>query len=93
MEKPKNCQNCVFGVCRYSLPLSLHKKGYSCLLNNGQTEEFNYDAEVHLKNCPLREVPQKEDKDRTRYDTDYNYALGYNDCIDEILKGNEYENM
>lgn len=20
MEKPKDCQNCVFGVCKYSLP-------------------------------------------------------------------------
>ena len=35
--------------------------------------------------CPLHEVPQKKDQNRTYYNTDYNYALGYNDCIDEIL--------
>lgn len=58
---------------------------------NRVVEDFAYEAEVHLQNCPLREVPKKKDKDRTYYDTDYNYALGYNACIDEIMKGSEEE--
>ena len=48
-------------------------------------KDKNFENYMKPNNCPLRELPQKKDKDRTHYDTDYNYALGYNDCIDDIL--------
>lgn len=91
MDKPKNCQECVFGICKYSLPLSIHRKAYYCQLKdpNGRVlEDFDYDAEVHLSNCPLREVPEKKS-------TEYNPARnpyiteGYNACLDEILGVNK----
>lgn len=63
MDKPKDCQKCVFGICQYSLPLSTRRKGYYCQLREPKdrvVEDFDYDEEVHLSNCPLREVPQKK---------------------------------
>lgn len=90
MDRPKNCEECVFGGCGYSLPLSTRKKGYYCNLGDYTvTEEFDYDAEVHLSNCPLREVPQKTDFRKAKTETVRNWIEGYNACIDEIMKGSE----
>jgi hypothetical protein len=78
-------------MCYYSLPLSTRRKGYSCRIQDPNTrvvEDFDYDEEVHLKNCPLREIPQKK---RTIGKESENDQLcfngGYNACLDEILKG------
>lgn len=87
IDKPMDCQYCAFGVCKYSHPLSTNRKGFYCQLLEPQkriVQDFECNEEVHLQNCPLREVPEKktgEDK--------YYYAYGYNECIDEILKGGE----
>lgn len=57
IEKPKDCESCIFSNCMYSRPLSTYRKGYRCqLLENGEVEDFDYDEEVHLRNCPLREM-------------------------------------
>lgn len=55
MDKPKNCENCVFGICKYSTPLSTGRKGYYCNLKEPKditVEDFFYTDEVHLENCP-----------------------------------------
>lgn len=91
MDKPENCQSCVFGVCKYSLPLSSNRKGYYCQLlppEHRVVQDFDYDADVHLDNCPLREMPEKyPDKDYT-VEEDHHYMCGYEDgynaCIDAI---------
>lgn len=90
MEKPKNCQECVFGICKYSLPLSIHRKGFYCGLKDPKgrvIEDFDYDEAVHLSNCPLKEIPKKVYHenycDAGRYDN------GYNDCVDKILGDKE----
>lgn len=93
IDRPKNCQKCWFSMCYYSLPLSTHRKGYSCRLKepcDREVEDFDYDEEVHLSNCPLREVPQKTTTWRGK-STNYQqgYRDGYNACIDEILRGSE----
>lgn len=89
IERPENCQKCLFSICHYSLPLSLHKKGYSCRLrktNGIVVEDFDYDAEVHLSNCPLREVPEKKPTIGKESENDILCMnAGYNACIDEIL--------
>ena len=65
IDKPENCQKCWFSACHYSLPLSTRRKGYSCRIQNYGNgvgvvvEDFDYDEEVHLKNCPLREIPKE----------------------------------
>lgn len=93
MDKPKDCQECVFGVCKYSLPLSINRKSYYCQLKDSKgrvAEDFDYDAEVHLSNCPLKEVPEKKNRNN-RVVGDYlrGRSDGYNACIDDILKGCE----
>lgn len=57
MDKPANCQACVFGVCKYSLPLTTRRKGYYCQLKEPKdraVEDFDYNEEIHLSNCPLK---------------------------------------
>lgn len=95
IDKPKNCQECVFGICKYSLPLSIHRKAYYCQLKEPKgrvVEDFDYDEEVHLSNCPLKEVPKQKDPNSLS-DCLYFEALGYNACIYEILKGNEEDEI
>lgn len=91
MDKPKNCEECVFGICKYSLPLSTHRKAYYCQLKEPKgrvAEDFDYDEEVHLSNCPLKPMPSKRS---TEYDPARNPYItdGYNACIDEILGDKE----
>lgn len=65
MDKPKNCQNCVWGICKYSTPLSTNRKGYYCQLKEPKdrnVEDFAYEDEVHLSDCPLA-LPEEHDKE------------------------------
>lgn len=92
IDKPKNCEQCPFVRYKYSLPLTTYRKGLYCWLiepQNRVVEDFDYDAEVHLSNCPLREVPQKTDFRKAKTETVRNWIEGYNACIDEIMKGSE----
>ena len=65
MDKPEYCQNCVVGGCKYSNPLwsrdNPSKKGYYCQLlppEKRQIHEFEYDVEVHISECPLKELQE-----------------------------------
>lgn len=46
-------------------------------------QDFDYDADVHLDNCPMRPVPEKD----KGIDTCINkqYVRGWNACIDAIV--------
>lgn len=37
--------------------------------------------------CPLRDLPKERDENNTYTDCEYYRVQGYNSCIDEILKG------
>jgi len=92
IDKPSDCQNCVFSFCKYSLPLSTYRKGYCCTLQEPQNrvvEDFDYEAEVHLSNCPLREIPtEREEKYASDVGLrDCGFIDGWNACLDEIVKG------
>lgn len=94
IDKPKDCHNCTYGVCKYSTPLTTRRKSYYCQLKKPSdrvVEEFDYDEVVYLSNCPLKEVPQKQ----TIHSIDtphHRWAKnGYNACIDKILEGGEEE--
>ena len=63
MDKPTDCQYCAFGVCKYSLPLTTNRKGFYCQLlapKDRSVQDFECNEEVHLANCPLKEVPEKQ---------------------------------
>ena len=89
LDKPENCQECVFGVCKYSLPLSLNRKGYYCKLLprcKRAVQDFEYDADVHLDNCPLRKMPEKKQEEvPVAYTHIGAYNDGWNACIDAII--------
>ena len=94
IEKPKDCHNCIFGIFEYACPVSTHRKAYSCRLKEPQDrviEDFDYDEEVHLRNCPLKEVPEKKNSIYKYPSFSYGegWDKGYNACIDKILEGSE----
>ena len=103
MKKPIDCQHCVFSVCKYSLPLSKNRKGYYCQLHEPQdrvVEDFRYDEEVHLSNCPLykateENTPTEHINCSTDSSTDKGYEKGYedgwNDCRETILSSVPYQ--
>lgn len=99
MDKPNDCQQCIFGICKYSLPLSVYSKGYYCQLlppEKRVVQEFDYDAEVHLDNCPLVPLPEKRPcagaegiksnllTERVDEGIREAGAFGWNACIDAI---------
>ena len=94
IDRPENCQKCWFSMCYYSLPLSTRRKGYSCRLKAEKVvEDFDYDAEVHLQNCPLKPIPEKKGYFNRIFDNVNAYNKGYDDCIDEIaesMKGGKW---
>ena len=79
MDMPKSCCSC--NMCN---------SNDECIL---QDEDANFKAsdswEELRKGCPLRELPEKKEADV--YTTAYDKAamIGYNACIDELLKGEE----
>lgn len=76
MDMPKSCFSC--NMCN---------SNDECIL---QDENANFKAsdswEELRKGCPLRELPKKKEADI--YTTAYDKAtmIGYNACIDELLK-------
>lgn len=63
-----------------------NRKGYYCqLLPPGQrvVQDFDYDADVHLDNCPMRPVPEKDKGIGTCINKQY--VRGWNACIDAIV--------
>ncbi len=79
MDMPKSCCSC--NMCN---------SNDECIL---QDEDANFKAsdswEELRKGCPLRELPEKKEADV--YTTAYDKAamIGYNACIDALLKGEE----
>lgn len=69
MNKPKDCENCVWGICKYSTPFSTYRKGYYCNLKKPEDitiEDFFYTDEVHLKNCPLVSAEEHDKEIRVK---------------------------
>ena len=99
MDMPSSCLECPL---RYeSEEISLgnfsYQKLFRCKCEPENISEDNGDI-VFLNNimmeskpdfCPLRKLPEKKNEDATFYDSDYYTSLGYNACIDELLKGEE----
>ena len=57
MNKPKNCEMCIFSLSRDYLSFSTNKKSCCCLLkepDQRKVEEFDRKEEVHISDCPLK---------------------------------------
>lgn len=81
IDKPKNCEQCpCFSIGHFYDVCRLAK----------QTKSFKEKGIPDW--CPLREVPQKKEvcgKYPQEDGITPSYKIGWNDCIDEILKGAE----
>ena len=73
MDEPKNCGKC---------PCFMELSTDFCSVTDEDVSPYGKRPD----SCPLRPVPEKKDPNINHFDTDYNYDLGYNACIDEILK-------
>jgi len=103
MEKPTNCQKCVFSVCKYSLPLSTRRKGYCCQLHEPQdrvVEDFAFEEDVHLSNCPLyKATTENTPTEHITWQSDIpssneykkGYEDGWNECLHTIRAGLPYQ--
>lgn len=77
MEKPENCLKCEFSDRRLDGTLR-------CTRNKDSSNTvFGLSIPIW---CPLKDIPNKIE--RANGDMDYYKAVGFNACIDEILKEN-----
>jgi len=76
IDMPENCGDCAI----------LFQDGYSdwCPWENAVTDVYNYAKNGTKPDwCPLQPMPDKYDIP----DSDFEYELGFNRCIDWILGG------
>ena len=79
IEKPKCCAECPM--------LYKDSDGFSlCYVK--RTPYVIEDESMVQKWCPLREVPQKKERDFSSL-AELHEIIGYNVCIDELLGGGE----
>lgn len=85
MDMPTKCICCP-------LATTTENNNIICIIKNYQKKCCSVFANVmnnsKPNNCPLREVPQKK-SEATATTSSYFKVLGYNACIDEIMKGVE----
>lgn len=82
IETPKCCEEC---------PLEMDVDGKLGVNICRGREKYSYNPDSKEKPdwCPLKEVPEKEDKSIFYNNYKTGYVNGFNACIDEILRENE----
>lgn len=89
MDMPKNCGNCDF-IRNYEDGAFSRNPHCCCeLIWFLEEEDYRVNPNSLDKNCPLREVPQKQSLNGTLSEFQKGVRSGYNACIDEIMKGSE----
>lgn len=73
MDMPKSCNECDVICTKY----------YSALQNG------NLEVLTKPSDCPLKEVPEYKKSILRQEEFGEGFDIGYNACIDEILKGSE----
>lgn len=88
MDKPDSCVECplCFKAEEVSIGNFKYEHLYSCRKAPDDVENIYLEDILHRKPywCPLKDVPNKIEK--ANGDMDYYKAIGFNACIDEILK-------
>lgn len=81
MDMPRSCLECHLST----------DEGFRCIFLVGKSE---CSIEKRLDNCPLRELPKKKEVCGKYPQADKipaSYKVGYNACIDEILRCDKNE--
>ena len=86
MDMPECCADCRLSdegkFCKYE-----NSQIFKLVENNEGFMTENIGLTKKPDWCPLREVPKrKQGSGLPQYDTDIHYEIGYNACIDEIIK-------
>lgn len=69
-----------------------HDEEHSCLIWNKEKWCCEYKRNTNAKDCPLKQLPKKKVEQKHDLSSEYDqyyideWATGYNDCIDELLK-------
>lgn len=93
LDAPECCIECP--MCFQSDEMSIgkfeYRKLYSCRRAPSDVEDYYLSDILHGKPgwCPLRDLPEKAN--HPDYCDNGRYDKGWNDCIDEILKGDAEE--
>lgn len=97
LDTPENCLDCPLGIGYCSdedgeevycniLECTTYQKG---IYEDEDEEELYNDKKPDW--CPLKNVPEKKDVEEARKNRPWSgegdYRVGYNACIDEILRG------
>lgn len=91
IDKPESCTSCLLGI---------YNKKWFCL---GTNKDIDITDRYNIPEwCPLRPLPQK----KVGYDLyerygswtlsdekEVSYRVGFNDCLEEILGEEEYEQL
>lgn len=93
MDMPKCCEECIFNVCKYSLPLTTKRKGYYCQLDEDRKIfDMDYDNKNFLSpRCPLRPLPKRRPENVPHNVVLKDWYRGFNACLDTITGGAENE--
>ena len=96
MDMPINCLECPFRYKSEEMPLGnfMYQSLFRCKNEPEDISEDDGDIvylnDVMMKGkpnwCPLRELPQKKEERKHMNGSEYYKTVGYNTCIDEILK-------
>lgn len=80
MDMPKNCQSCKLK----STVRGIKNVTHCCNLAEGMIT-LDKGFEERLPNCPLKHMPEKDNKSYFPDEYSDGHRDGYNACIDEIL--------
>ena len=77
VDIPENCENCLFSMA-HAVPIQDYT--YCTVLIRGVISKHQIKRPDW---CPIKPIPKMQDEE-INYAL---YALGWNECLDEILKG------
>lgn len=90
MDMPNVCVECPMHYKSEDVSLGnfTYQRLYRCMLEPENLEDVYLPDILNKKPdwCPLREVPKEKDIDWLASDYEDSRVIGWNDCIDEILR-------
>ena len=75
IDMPESCRKCMFYV--------FGQKADFC----GQTQYIIFNKSIREAHCPLKPLPEEDNKDEHLMEWSRGYQGGWNDCINAICGG------